>query len=83
MSLVKYALIVAGLVAIFWAFDRLSIRQFQAGRKKYGDAYRQESDVMKVGYVVMVAYFIAVSLLMPGSGSSDTYDPCLDTGMRC
>ena len=83
MSLVKYALIVVGLIAIYCAFDRLSIRQFHRERLKHGENFRPAVGIPKWGYVVMALYFVAVALIVPGSGSSDSYDPCIDTGMRC
>jgi len=84
--MLSLVIILAGLAAIFIAFDRLETSLNQRGMKKQGRAYKPQVEVMKVGYVVMFVFFALACLTLPGGGgggSSDDFDPCMDTAMRC
>ena len=76
-------LLLAGLAAIFWIFDQFELRNYRNGTAKHGNSFKPKFDVMKIGYVIMFAYFAVLSLTFSdGQGTDDYYDPC-GSSMRC
>jgi len=79
-----FIFLVAGLASIFWLFDQIETKKYQEGMTKHGPEFRPKLDWKKIGYVVMFAYFAALSMSFSGSieGPGSDYDPC-GSSMKC
>lgn len=79
-----FIFLIGGLALIFRSFDKLDIKTYQQGLAKYGPKFRPKFNVMKIGYLVMFAYFAILSVSFSGTykSSGDDYDPC-GSSMKC